>query len=106
MWCEQATKQNHYKVSKKRRKKGLKTLTLAVDELEESTDDRDFEQSTEREVLIHSIIAEVSVLHPIHYNIYDLRYMYKQKKLSVFKVAMLKEICEHFEFSFKSKDKK
>ena len=79
---------------------------MAVDELEEITDDSDFEENAEREVLMHNIIAEVNVVHPINYDIYDLCDMYKQKKLSVFKVAMLKEICEHFELSFKSKDKK
>ena len=78
---------------------------MADDELEESTDDIDFEENSEREVLIH-IIAEVNVVHPIHYDTFDLCDMYKQKKLSVFKVPMLKEICEHFELPFKSKNKK
>lgn len=55
---------------------------------------------------MNNITTEISVVHPIHYDVYDLCNMYKQEKLSVFKVAMLKEICAHFELPFKSKVKK
>ena len=75
---------------------------------EENTDDTDsdLEENVEGEMLVHNIIAEINVFHPIHYDVYDLCDMYEQKRLFVFKVAMLKEICAHFELPFKSKDKK
>lgn len=93
-----------FKVSQtaKERAPVLRSQTLT----DENSDDSDFEENEEREILVNNIIVEINVVHPIHSDVYDLCDMYEQKKLSVFKVAMLKEICAHFKLPLKSKDKK
>ena len=90
------------RLAKQRRKDQLQSQTFD----DENTDDSDFQENEEREMLVNNIIAEINVIHPIHYDVYDICDMYEQKRLSGFKVAMLKEICAHFELPFKSKDKK
>ena len=66
---------------------------------EENTDDTDsdFEENVEREMLVHYIIAEINLSHPVHDDVYDLCDMCEQKRLSVCRLAMLKEICTYFE---------
>ena len=39
-------------------------------------------------------------------DVFNLCELYKEDKIRIFKVAMLKDFCRHFEISFKSKDKK
>ena len=92
------------RLAKQRRKEQLQQIQTSAEENTDDTDS-DFEENVEREMLVDNI-AEINVFHPIHYDVYDLCDMYEQKRLSVYKVAMLKEICAHFELPFKSKDKK
>ena len=40
------------------------------------------------------------------YDVYDLCQYYKNDKLRLFNVSILKSICEHFEIPFKSRDRK
>lgn len=69
-------------------------------------DDDDEEEKEEREHLIDNIVDEIQVQHPIFYDAYDLCDLFHQSQLKSFKVAMLKEICSHFDIQVKSKDRK
>ena len=69
-------------------------------------DESDSEEIKLREELITSINNELNVAHPIFYDTYNLCDLHRQKKLTIFKVIMLKEICAHFELEVKAKDKK
>ena len=53
-----------------------------------------------------AVVAAIGVKHPLMYNVYNLCEMAYEKKLSSFKVKMLREICKHFEISFHSRDMK
>lgn len=64
------------------------------------------EEDELREEVRACIVKEINVNHPIYYDVYDLCDLHEQQKLSVFKVGMLKEICDHFELQYKSKDRK
>lgn len=73
---------------------------------EDDQDESDSEETELREELITSIKNELNVAHPIFYNTYNLCDLHQQKKLTIFKVIMLREICAHFELQVKAKDKK
>ena len=51
-----------------------------------------------------TVLDKISVCHPITYDVYNICKLTHNKKLSSFKVKMLKEIYNHFELSFKSRD--
>ena len=95
------------RLAKKRRKGVINTdieEEIVIDNYESDSDDA--EENKKRADLMNLISNELNVGHPIYYDAYDLCELYKQDKLSGFKVPMLKEICSHFELGFKSKDKK
>lgn len=64
------------------------------------------EENQERETLLDEIAAQFGPKHPIYYDTYSLCEMRKDDKLSGFSVAMLKEILQHFDINFKSRDRK
>lgn len=90
--------------AKKRRKQAHSETSIA--DTEEDLDEEDQEEEEIREELIRNIVSSMNVTHPIVYDTYNLCELYRNKKLSVFKVIMLREICTHFELSWKKKDKK
>ena len=51
-----------------------------------------------------TVLDKIGVCHPITYDVYNICKLTHDKKLSSFKAKMLKEICNHFELSFKSRD--
>ena len=53
-----------------------------------------------------SVTAEISLIHPILYDVYDLCKLAKEEELLTFKVKMLREICQHFELPVKTRYKK
>lgn len=55
---------------------------------------------------IDDICNQVSVIHPIMYDGYDLCEQVRLYKLSAFTVSTLRTMCKHFELSFRSKDNK
>ena len=54
----------------------------------------------------NNILDQIEIQHSIIYDVYDLCQYYKNDKLRLFNVSMLKSICEHFEIPFKSRDRK
>lgn len=81
---------------------------IYVEEIEEE-EIEDVEAEREeftRQEIMNAISDTLNVEHPVIYDVYDLCELYKEKRLHVFNVSMLKEICKHFEISFKSKDRK
>ncbi len=59
------------------------------------------EEEQERWSLLQSVNNEMEVTHPIIYDTYDLCECNKENQLSIFKVAMLKEICSYFDIAYK-----
>ena len=71
-----------------------------------STEDVEcLEYESERNAQIEEVFW-TTVKHPILYYVYDLCEYYENSKISSFGVKMLKEICKHFDLSFKSNDRK
>ena len=68
--------------------------------------DDDEEEAHINENLLQDIQKAINVVHHIVYDVYNLCELYSESKLNIFKVTMLKELCEHFDIQFKSKDKK
>lgn len=52
------------------------------------------------------ILNELKPQHPLSYDAFNLCECAKENKLSLFNVAMLKEIFSFFEVPFKSRDRK
>ena len=76
----------------------------AVDPIED-VDDSEVEIE-ERVCQVNNVLCQIGIQHPIIYDVYDLCQYYKNDKLRLFNVGMLKSICEHFEIPFKSRDRK
>ncbi len=73
----------------------------------EETDEEDNgEEEEQRKNFRSNIVREIRVVHPIFYDSYDLCELHRKKKFTLFKVIMLKEICQHFELPFTSRDRK
>ena len=53
-----------------------------------------------------AVMSSIGVIHPVVYDVYNLCEMAKEKKLSSFKVKMLREICDYFEIRFRVRDTK
>ena len=53
-----------------------------------------------------AVVAAIGVKHQLMYDVYDLCEIAYEKKLSSFKVKMLREIWKHFEISLHSRDTK
>ena len=53
-----------------------------------------------------TVLERIGLAHPILYDIYDLCTLSRDGKLPTFKVTMLREMCKHFDLSFRSKDTK
>ena len=68
------------RLAKKRRKEQPRQIQTSAEENTDDTDS-DFEENVEREMLVHNIIAEINVFHPIHYDVYDLCDMYEQEAI-------------------------
>ena len=71
----------------------------------EDIDDSEVEIE-ERVCQVNHILDQIGIQHPIIYDVYDLCQYYKNEKLCLFSVSMLKNICEHFEIPFKLRDRK
>ena len=97
------------RLAKKRRNGKLSSgdNSSTADSQEEEMDGEDNgEEEEERRNLRSHLIREINVTHPIFYDSYDLCALHRGKKLSVFKVVMLKEICHHFELTVTTRDRK
>lgn len=64
------------------------------------------EENQYREKLFDDVISELGVTHPIIYDGYDICELAKSNKLAQFNMSMLKDMCAHFELSFRSRDVK
>ena len=71
-----------------------------IDDLEDVVHEEDWLQQ------VDEVYEKLSVQHPIYYDAYNLCDLHHKNKLGSFNMEMLKSICNHFEISFKSKDRK
>ena len=71
-----------------------------IDDLEYVVHEEDWLQQ------VDEVYEKLSVQHPIYYDAYNLCDLRHKNKLDSFNMEMLKSICNHFEISFKSKDRK
>ena len=77
----------------------------AVDPIMEDVDDSEV-KIEERVCQVNNVLDQIGIQQPIIYDVYDLCQYYKNDKLHIINVSMLKSICEHFEIPFKSRDQK
>ncbi len=90
----------------KLRRKGI-VVSEVVEVMDcEQDDDDDYEEKESKEELIKEIFSRLHTKHPVIFESYNLCELHSDGKLPVFKVAMLKDICQHFELKFTSKYKK
>ena len=92
------------RLSAARKKRREMENEKAVDPMED-VDDSEVEIE-ERVCQVNNVLDQIGIQHPIIYDVYDLCQYYKNDKLRLFNVGMLKSICEHFEIPFKSRDRK
>ena len=64
------------------------------------------QEDANRQDLIEKVNTELTVLHPICYDKFDMCECYHSNTLQEFSGAMLKIICSHFEIPVKLRDKK
>ena len=102
-WLTKTQIQGLFSRLAKARRKGL---ALPMEAIEGIPMDDDEEESNINDNLLQDIQAAINVVHPIVYDVYNLCDLYKEDKLKNFKVIMLKELCDHFDIQFKSRDKK
>ncbi len=64
------------------------------------------EQERMREEILARLRSEIGLQHPILFENFIICQYYREGKLKLFNIPMLKNICEYFEISFKARDKK
>lgn len=92
------------RITAKQRKRGRLELNGDVTLTDEDVECLEYENQRNAEV--EEVLEQLAVKHPIVYDVYDLCEYYEKGKISSFGVKMLKEICKHFDLSFKSNDRK
>ena len=102
-WLTKTQIQGFFSRLAKARRKGM---ALPMEAIEDFPMDDDEEEAHINKNLFQDIQKAINVLHPIVYDVYNLCELYNESKLNIFKVTMLKELCEHFDIQFKSRDKK
>ena len=63
-------------------------------------------EQNENEEILQEFIDEISLKHPIMYDVYNLCEYYANAKLAKFSMQMLKKICSHLEIYFKLSSRK
>ena len=63
-------------------------------------------EEQERCSLLEAVESQIGVTHPIIYDTYNLCEFNKQNQLNVFKIVMLREICNTFDIAYKFRDTK
>ena len=86
-----------------RKKNGNKNIPVSEEEDEELLPVTD---ALEDEELIDDIVHEMGIRHPLIYDVFNLCEYYERGRITSFNVKMLKSMCEHFEITYKSSDRK
>ena len=86
-WLTKTQIQGFFSRLAKARRKG-RALPLEVEEIEM---DDDQEEVEDRSNLLEEIEKTIDVVHPIVYDVFNLCELYKEDKIRIFKVAMLKD---------------
>lgn len=109
-WLTKSQIQGFFSRLSKKIKEG-QVVTTTEDVESESEDDEDVVEEyvcqEDEGFLIdtrQAILDKMGVSHPITYDAYNLCRMTRDKNISSFIVNMLKELCNHFELPFKSRD--
>ena len=91
-----------------RRKGKTGAKNVSDEEIEECNreDAAAFEQMELRQEIVQSVVQELSVKLSIVYGSYYFCEHYRKNKIRSFIVKVLKEMCSHFDISFKSRDRK
>ena len=98
------------RMSAKRKQSTLKEFS--TDEEDDEIDDGAAEEyacqndeQLEKETS-EAVVEAIGVRHPLMYDVFNLCEMANENKLSSFKCKMLKEICQHFEIPFNTRNSK
>ena len=95
-----------------RRKRRLQQPSVSYDEDSETEldtlaeDVANAEQEKMHEEIMARLRDEIGLQHPIVFENFNICQYYREGKLKLFNIPMLKNICEYFEISFKARDKK
>ena len=78
-----------------------RSLQVDVEEEEEDSDDESEIREAEKRIskISEDVINEIVPKHPICYDHHNLCELAERSKLSTFGIAMLREICDHFDLS-------
>ena len=102
-WLTKTQIQGFFSRLAKTKRKGL---ALSMEIVDDIPMDDDEDETHDNENLLRDIQEAIDVAHPIIYDVYNLCELHADNKLKNFKVIMLKELCDHFDIEFKSRDKK
>lgn len=110
-WLSKAQIQGFFsRISAKMKHSSAKEVSRGhdSDELDDDIDEEYADKIDEQrlEETSEAVVAVVGVKHPVMYDVYNLCEMAYEKKLSLFKVKMLREMCNHFEIPSKTRDSK
>ena len=64
------------------------------------------EEEKKRNDFVSEVESKIGLKHPIIFYSFKLCKYYCEEELHLFKVPMLKSMCDYFEISFKSRDNK
>lgn len=79
----------------------------ATEEAEINDDEvAEWEENQYNQYLVKTIEENIGVKHPILYDVYDICEYVSERKLYKFNVPLLKDILNHFEISYNSKERK
>jgi hypothetical protein len=91
-------------------RKTKESQVVMTDDLESESEDDYLEEYACQEHENHlsdprrAVSDKIGLSHPITYDVYNICRLTRDQKVSSFKVKMLKQICNHFELPFKSRD--
>ena len=102
-WLSKTQVQGFFsRLASARRKRGSKESRCEEEEDDEDTEDVDQEQ---RQV-VEEVMNDLGLKHPIVFNVYNVCQYYQNNELSSFNMNMLRDMCRHFQISFKYRDLK
>ncbi|KAK3745380.1 hypothetical protein QZH41_001418 [Actinostola sp. cb2023] len=82
------------------RRKRITTIISNEEEIDEDI------QEQEQLAEVSEVIEKVGLTHPIVYDVYNICQYYHSNKISSFNVNMLRDMCRHFQITFKFRDLK
>ena len=100
-WLTKAQVQGFFSRLASARRKGVNTDVTYGEE-----NDEDYSLDEEHCQAVEEVMENVALKHPIVFDAYNVCEYFHNNKLLSFNVNMLRDICRHFQISFKHRDVK